>query len=563
MPVPAVKGYMALCVTPRSKVCDEQGIGQWPMWKRFDSIKAIIDQYVDEPYRLFLARPEYEVDKLKPEEYFYWYTPRIDAVYTRLSKSGDDYQYFKRLLDETLRHYQSVVERLKGEGRVEEAEFLQLSLKNVGDSEDVIYCGDGRVVATVWGMRPRDVNDIHDSKLEADLFPPTDIHVVRYEIGDNGSTDGQTLIKKSHGSIIYSSQIPQVTANDGYEFIGWNRNPIGVTVNEDLSFIAQYSKNVQQVTPDSKDKTEMHHVRFLTPDGQVIKEIDVEHNRQVLPGCIPRLPAIDGVFCSGWDGDPLNDIIVADRDFTALKPTSTEQPMHTVRFLSPEEEVLSQFQVADGTQLSQSQVPDLPVVDGKTCPGWDKDPLAIKITADTDFTAKRPENNKGCLSALLNWLLLIAGLILLFLLLWCFIFDKCHFNLCGCDCNDRIVPPSIVIPDSTNVIPDNNDLPPGPVIQNPCNTEQASGGEEGYMGYFDMGQQSGTFLFQYNTQYVPDKITIYDGKGKSGPVIFTYEGGTSDWLTADVQFHNRFVTVNIEGLENGTVWDFVINCPMN
>ena len=57
MPAPSVKGYMALCVTPRSKVCDEQGIGQWPMWKRFDSIKAIVDQYVDEPYRSFFAMP--------------------------------------------------------------------------------------------------------------------------------------------------------------------------------------------------------------------------------------------------------------------------------------------------------------------------------------------------------------------------------------------------------------------------------------------------------------------------------------------------------------------------
>lgn len=445
MSVPAVKGYMALCVTPRPQVCDEQGVGQWPMWKRFDSVKAIVDQYIDEPYRNFLARPEFDVDKQKSEEYFYWYTPRTDAVFSRLSNSGDDHDYYRSLLDETLTQYHSAVEQLKSEGKIEEANFLQLSLKYAGDSEDNVYCGDGRVVAAVWGMRPRQGQDIHDSKLEADLFPPTELHTVQYELGDQGSTHSPTILRKSHGTKIYAHQVPQVTATDGYEFTGWNRNPIGFIVNDDLLFTAQYKKAKQEeVKPEPPKKIVMHHVRFLMPDGQVIKELDVEHSKQILPSYIPQLPAVGRVLCSAWNGNPLNDIITSDRDYRAISPVKPEMPLHTVRFLKPNGDILSQFQMEHGTQLTQAQVPSLPIVDGVTCIGWDSNPLAEKITSDRDFIAKQREKKEltgsgrgGCLSVLLNWLLLLLGLLLLFLLFWCFILGKCNFDFCGCDCENQ------------------------------------------------------------------------------------------------------------------------------
>ncbi len=471
MPAPAVKGYMALCVTPRSQVCDEQGVGQWPMWKRFDSIKAIVDQYIDKPYRDFLARPEFDEDKQKPEEYFYWYTPRTDTVFSRLSCSGDDQNYYRKVLDETLKQYHSAVEQLKNEGKIEEANFLQLSLKYAGDSEDNVYCGDGRVVATVWGMRPRQGHDIHDSKLEADLFPPVELHTVQYELGDQGSTNSQTIIRKSHGTKIYEHQVPLVTASDGYEFMGWNHNPIGAVVNDDLLFVAQYRKVQQEVKkePDQQktdDSPVLHHVRFLMPDGQIIKELDVEHNKQILPGYIPQLPVIDGVQCIEWNGDPLNEVITSDKDYKAITPVKKEIPLHTVRFLNPNGDVLSKFQVEDGTLLTQSQIPPLPVVDGVTCTSWNANPLTERITSDKEFIAQLPEKKApvgagrgGCLSALLNWLLLLLGLLLLFLLLWCFIFGKCHFDLCGCNC-DNVERTVIVKPEPTPTPPPN----PQPII---------------------------------------------------------------------------------------------------
>ena len=369
MSVPAVKGYMPLCVTPRSQVCDEQGVGQWPMWKRFDSVKAIVDQYVNEPYRDFFAMPYHEVDKMKSEELFYWYTPRRNIKYLRLSQTGDDYGHYKQLLNETLAHYHFVVDRLKSEGKIDEANFLQLSLKYAGESEDSVYCGDGRVVATVWGMRPRQGYDMGSSKLESDLFPPPELHTIQYDLGGLGITQDSTRLKKSHGTRIFAHQSPQITASDGYEFIGWDRDPANAEVNSDLLFTAQYKKVpttvLPQPKPPQKDKTpQIHHVRFLMPDGNIIKELDVEHGERILPGLVPQLPSINGVLCSAWDSDPLNDIINADRDYTAIRPTTTERPLHIVRFLTPSGDVLSQFQVEHGTQLTQAQVPPLPMVDG-------------------------------------------------------------------------------------------------------------------------------------------------------------------------------------------------------
>ncbi|MCL2182015.1 MAG: S8 family serine peptidase [Chitinispirillia bacterium] len=95
-----------------------------------------------------------------------------------------------------------------------------------------------------------------------------------------------------------------------------------------------------------------------------------------------------------------------------------------------------------------------------------------------------------------------------------------------------------------------------------CNTAvAASGGDEGYIGSFQMGQKSGTFVFRHNTHNVPDRITIHDGPDTEGNVIFTYSGGTRGVVNAAVKFNQPVITVEIISLGTGTAWDFVVNCP--
>lgn len=406
MPVPAVLGYMPLCVTPRSSVCDEQGVGQWPMWNRYDKIKSIVDQYVDEPYRNFLALPFHEIDKLKAEELFYWYTPRCDVSYTRLSQMGDDQKYYKEIFAQTLNHYQSAVAKLKSNNKTDEANFLQLSLKYAGESDDNIYCGDGHVVVTVWGMRPRPGQRIEDSKLYAELVPEVELHTVRFELGDLGHTDNPTELKKRYGIRIFPAQIPSVTPKEGYEHIGWDSNPVDAVVTGNLLFTAQYKEVPKEEVIDKDDEVKditgngkkqetdegvtMHHIRFVAPDNLIIKELDVEHGKRIQPGNVPQLPAVDGVLCPSWDGDPLNDVINADRDYRALQPDIPPKQTHIVRFLAPDGKVISQAQVEHGISLSSALIPPLPVVNGKECPEWDSNPLGFVVNSDHDFVAKQP-----------------------------------------------------------------------------------------------------------------------------------------------------------------------------
>ena len=493
MSIPAVKGYMPLHVTPRSHVCDEQGFGEWPMWQRYDRIKNIVSQYIDEQYQDFLSYPHQEVDVLKSEEFFYWFTPYQNIKYIPLSQTGGDYGYYKQVFDETLSHYRSVVDRLKAAGN-DDYRFIELSLKHVGETEESIYCGDGRVVVVVWGMRPRPGCDIGKSIL-VEPFSPTELHTVKYDLCGRGTTEDETILKKSHGTRISAHQIPQVKAAEGYEFIGWDREPADAEVNSDLLFTAQYKTvkhHVRFLMPDGQIIKELevehgekilpglipqlpaidgayspawengdpyndtinadcdyqaicplvsdppvHIVRFLMPDGQIIKELGVKHGEKILPGLIPQLPAINGVPCPAWEGgDPYNDTINADCDYQAISPVVSDLPVPIVRFLTPDGGILSQLQVEHGTQLTRAQIPPLPVVDGETCRSWDRNPLATKIDDDEDFIAQPPKKRcRGLWGALLKWLLLALGLLLLFLLLWCFIFNRCHFDFCGCDCD--------------------------------------------------------------------------------------------------------------------------------
>lgn len=391
MSVPSVIGYMPLCATPRSSVCDEQGVGQWPMWKRFDTIKGIVEQYIDEPYRDFLALPYHEIDKLKAEEFFYWYTPRCDIAYSRMSRTGDDHGYYKDLLKTTMNHYQSAVERLKREGKTEDADFLQLSLKYAGESEDNVFCGDDRVVVTVWGMRSREKQNIGKSILTTVLTPEAEIYTVRFELGTLGKTGELTELKKIHGSKIKTNQVPKVSVVDGYEFIGWDNDPDSAVVTSDCVFTAKYTKKQPKVPPVETPTPKMHKVRFIDPDGNEIKVLDVEHGNRISAGLIPQLPTVNGVLCTSWDKDPLKDEINADCDYTAVRPEEPKKEMHTVRFLTPDKREILKTELEHGTRLVQEMIPQLPVVNGKVCPSWDTEPLGEIVLYDRDFTAIMPQ----------------------------------------------------------------------------------------------------------------------------------------------------------------------------
>jgi hypothetical protein len=73
-------------------------------------------------------------------------------------------------------------------------------------------------------------------------IPEPTFFTINYNAGDNGNLYGNTSVTKQSSEYISNNEIPQVEANDGYEFAGWNENPNGHEVTEDKQFTAQYNK---------------------------------------------------------------------------------------------------------------------------------------------------------------------------------------------------------------------------------------------------------------------------------------------------------------------------------
>jgi len=172
---------------------------------------------------------------------------------------------------------------------------------------------------------------------------------------------------------------------------------------------------------------------------------------------------------------------------------------------------------------------------------------------------QRPVWWRGCL----NWLVLLLLLALIFLVIYCCLFDRCDF--CYCPDPPPIVPTEIPIPPPPEPLPapepeaePEPPPPPPPPPSPPCIDISANGGDEGYVGSFELGTSSGTFVFRYNTHSVPDSISIYEGLGVGGRVIYRYAGRTIRWRQTTVSFNQQIITVEVIGLGVGTVWDFHI-----
>jgi len=95
-----------------------------------------------------------------------------------------------------------------------------------------------------------------------------------------------------------------------------------------------------------------------------------------------------------------------------------------------------------------------------------------------------------------------------------------------------------------------------------CGSTTITGDVLGFIGSFDMGRNSGSFEFKYDTRNIPDAINIYDSPNATGTPIFHYpSGGTSGWKSTTVDFSHRIITVQVIGSASGTIWDFIVNCP--
>ena len=316
--------------------------------------------------------------------------------------------------------------------------------------------------------------------------PEDNKYQVRFSSGDHGSLSGQAVYEKKEGEFVHAEEVPFVEANEGYKFLGWDKNPDGYVVTEDVEFVAQYEEEEQryEVRFDEGDHGILH--------GQTLYE--KHRDDKVLPSEVPEIEPEEGYRFIGWDKNPNNHIVTEDVVFVA-------------QYEEVKESWWSHFW------------------------GW----------------------GSGCL----NWLLalLLAGLI--GLLLWYLLSGYQRFNFCGCDCEE-----------TTNVPlgPDEPNKPDEPLViyeEEPCGSVTQSGHDEGVVKPINMGQKSGSFMFNYNTYTVKDRITIYNGKEPKGTPIFQYQGGTQGDVSKQVSFNSSdgYISVVVEAIESGTSWYFIVNCP--
>ena len=97
----------------------------------------------------------------------------------------------------------------------------------------------------------------------------------------------------------------------------------------------------------------------------------------------------------------------------------------------------------------------------------------------------------------------------------------------------------------------------------PCNAATVSGGQGITVTNHELGQNGGTFQFDYDTVIQPDEITIrYEGNiiFHDGPV------GTNGNVTVFIPFGpgtSTQIEITVNGVEAGTVWSYLVHCPTN
>lgn len=247
-----------------------QSIEKKSLLDRYDSLENIIIEYIDPKYQHFLAQPVKNIDEIIWHGKPYNETPKIFA-----DLHGEEQKTYAKIKDETLIHYKSVINSLEKSGKKTESEFLKKAIKFVDDR--FLFCYDNRVVLGVWGMRLKEQVRESIGEVRKNLFvrkaqsriPKSDndstelpIYSVRFNSGENGSITGNELINKPEGDFLETSDIPQITPNENYEFVGWSENPYNYKITENKEFIALYKpKTIEATMPpiaqpliDSKEK---------------------------------------------------------------------------------------------------------------------------------------------------------------------------------------------------------------------------------------------------------------------------------------------------------------------
>lgn len=404
---------------------DYQGIGSDPLYKRYKSVESVVKSRILPQYQSFLSCPFYEDGSI------FWYVDEWnDAPQKFTELSGLEKERYTSIKAETIKHYQETLKKLNPE----EFSILNGALKYIND--EFIYCYDGKVVLIAWGMRLDDSKHTSEGKWFKTAVR-YDKKKISFDLAGHGklkttiaSIPYLTTISRNKGHIITTKDIPTIIAEEGYSFIGWNPNPVGHEVQEDIIFTAQYTKTNTTV-PKAEDKEELMKVIFDAGANGVLKggtSIEVSKGHILSKEEMPIVMANKGFLFTQWTPS-INVPINNDTLFTA----EYKQEFAQCNFSAGEHGTLQGNKVIKkplGVTPIISEIPIVKPNKGYRFTGWDVNPLAA-LTNNKVCVAQYEKilpwykrwwlwitglfSGKGCLKWIL-WLLLI--ILLVWLLSW-------------------------------------------------------------------------------------------------------------------------------------------------
>jgi subtilisin family serine protease len=262
--MPKVKGKEQLCSCEKKYFKSTQGLGGYSLFDRYYDIENVINKKIDEKYCHFLAQPIVEDDTI------IWFTKTYNETPIRLSElEGIEQEKYEKIKNETISHFNKIIDSLKNEGKNSEAESLENAIKFINN--DFLYCFDGKVVIGIWGMqlkenvreplgivmrnlfiKKKNIPQPDISKTIQNETPIEEIvnpRTIRFNSGEEGKLIGNSTLLKHIGETVYESEVPKIEPKSGYEFIGWDQNPINYNTTSDTEFTANYKKLIPKIIP--------------------------------------------------------------------------------------------------------------------------------------------------------------------------------------------------------------------------------------------------------------------------------------------------------------------------
>lgn len=303
-----------------TEICDftdYQGIGRDPLYKRYESVYSIVKKHINPRYAHFLAAPDYSAN----DDAVNWYIDEWTETPEILNNlEADKKSKYQRIKDETISHYREIINDLSGE----ELQVLACALRYIDD--DFIFCCDDKVYVVAWGMTPDTRKHISKGELVHES-PSVTKYKLTFDEGEYGILSSKLSghVSLPENTEISSNDIPDVSPSDGYKFIGWDPNPLGMKVISDMTFVAKYVHSdippVVPPVPPTPSRPRNATCRFNAGENGTLNgnpEITKTIGSRLLACDIPNVIPNKGFTFKGWDNNPVDSLVKGNTTFNAV-----------------------------------------------------------------------------------------------------------------------------------------------------------------------------------------------------------------------------------------------------